>query len=271
VSQIRGTRALLPVLAVGAALLCFTTSALAGPREQTIVRNEHVASTGVYDVRISILTRAASGNVVNLEIGKLWRRATTGRRHRRASVRVEVAIHGRMLTIRATGQRGTPKLEIRLRRVRSLTARTHGTPAAPHGPGGKTRPSGPHTSPAPSTGGGGLGGPIGVAGSWHSIFDDEFTGSTLHTSKWSTGWFGSGITPPVGSSELQCYDPNQVAVTNGELDLNLITKTENCDGHPHPYASGIITTNGKFSYTYGYLEARVWLSGNGAITDWPAV
>ena len=33
----------------------------------------------------------------------------------------------------------------------------------------------------------------------------------------------------------------------------------------------MVNTNGKFSYTYGYLEASVWLSGTRAINDWPAV
>jgi len=33
----------------------------------------------------------------------------------------------------------------------------------------------------------------------------------------------------------------------------------------------MVNSNGKFNYTYGYLEARVWLSGTGAISNWPAV
>ena len=110
----------------------------------------------------------------------------------------------------------------------------------------------------------------GPAGPWNLVFDDEFAGSSLDTSKWSTGWFGSGITQPVNSSEEECYDPGQVAVTNGELDLTAIAKSESC-GATRPYASGIVTTNGKFSFTYGFAEARIWLPGSGSTaTDWPA-
>ena len=83
--------------------------------------------------------------------------------------------------------------------------------------------------------------------------------------------FAVSITAPVGSTELECYDPSQVTVANGELDLNLITQTETCGGTTHPYTSGMVNTNGKFSYTYGYFEARAWLPGTTSITDWPAI
>ena len=62
-----------------------------------------------------------------------------------------------------------------------------------------------------------------------------------------------------------------MVVGGGELDLNLIAQPETCGGVSRPYASGMVNTNGKFAYTYGYLEARVWLSGSGAISNWPAV
>ena len=255
-TRIRGTHAVLPLLAVAAALACFASPAFAAPAAPTVVRHEQIARTGVYDVRIAIVTASAARNVVKVRIGKFSRLATTGRHHRRASVRVELAIRGPVLTIRASAKRGMPTLAVTLRRVRSLAA-----PVAAAKPAPKTLSSG---------GSGGSGGPIGVPGSWHSIFDDEFTGTALDTSKWSTGWLSPGITAPVGSSELECYDPNQVTVANGELDLNLISKAERC-GSSRPYASGMVNTNGKFSYTYGDLEARVWLPGTGAISDWPAV
>ena len=107
-------------------------------------------------------------------------------------------------------------------------------------------------------------------GPWNLVFDSEFNGSSLDTSQWSTGWFGSGITPPVNSYEQECYDPAQVSVANGELDLTAIAEAETCGGETRPYASGMVTTNGTFSFTYGYMEARVWLSGSGSIADWPA-
>jgi beta-glucanase (GH16 family) len=110
----------------------------------------------------------------------------------------------------------------------------------------------------------------GASGWGTPIFDDEFTGTSLDTSDWSTGWFGSGISGPVNSLEQDCYDPAQVAVANGELDLNLIQKTETCTGSARPYTTGLITTDGKFSYTYGFAEARIWVPGSSTITDWPS-
>ena len=114
--------------------------------------------------------------------------------------------------------------------------------------------------------------PLGGSGTWKLALGDEFNGSALNTSIWSTGWFGSGITGGVTPQELQCYDPQQVVVGSGELDLNLIAKQETCAGHSRPYASGMVTTNGKFSYTYGFLEIRAWLpSRGGRIVDWPGL
>jgi len=117
--------------------------------------------------------------------------------------------------------------------------------------------------------------PVGVRGTWHLIFDDEFAGSRFDTGKWSTGWYGSGITGPVNPSEAQCYDPAQVGVRHGQLDLRLVARTVRCNASSgqitRPYVSGIVTTSGKFAFTHGYLEARVWMPGTRSIADWPAV
>ena len=127
------------------------------------------------------------------------------------------------------------------------------------------------TTQAPTSGASDSAQPVGSdPGPWNLVFDSEFNGSSLDTSQWSTGWFGSGITQPVNSSEPQCYDPAQVSVANGELDLTAIAKAESCGGVARSDASGIVTTNGTFSFTYGYMEARIWLPGSGSIADWPA-
>jgi beta-glucanase (GH16 family) len=117
--------------------------------------------------------------------------------------------------------------------------------------------------------------PTGAAGKWELIFDDEFNGTGLDTSKWSTGWLASGITGPVNSWEKECYDPAQVTESGGALNLSLITKTESCGTADPEYASGLVNTSGKFSYTYGFLQARVWLPAKtgdpSQVADWPAV
>jgi len=111
----------------------------------------------------------------------------------------------------------------------------------------------------------------GVTGPWNLVFDAEFKGSSLDGSQWSTGWFGSGITRGADSGiEQECMDPDQVSVGNGSLNLTAVAKEETCGGVTQPYASGLVTTDGLFSFTYGYVEARIWLPGSGSIVDWPA-
>ena len=117
--------------------------------------------------------------------------------------------------------------------------------------------------------------PTGVRGDWKLAFDDEFNGTRLDTVRWSTGWYGSGITPPVDSREKDCYDPAQVTEGGGALGLTVIRKSEDCGISDPVYATGLVSTQGKFSFTHGFIEARVWLpaaAGNpGEAANWPGV
>ena len=123
-----------------------------------------------------------------------------------------------------------------------------------------------------TTGGGSALQPVGAApGTWNLNFDSEFNGTSLNGSQWSTGWFGSGITKGINSAETECMDPAQVSVSNGELDLTSIQKSETCGGVTQPYTSGMVTTHGLYNFTYGYAEARIWMPGSGSsISEWPA-
>jgi beta-glucanase (GH16 family) len=108
-------------------------------------------------------------------------------------------------------------------------------------------------------------------GPWQLKFDDEFTGRSLNTAKWSTGWLAPGITPPVNPVELECYDPARVGVFGGTLNLSLIQQHQSCGGRTRPYTSGMVNSDGRFQFTYGLLEARIWLPGRrGLISNWPA-
>jgi beta-glucanase (GH16 family) len=114
--------------------------------------------------------------------------------------------------------------------------------------------------------------PLGESGKWRLVFDDEFGGSGLDTSKWSTGWFGRGITGGVKADELDCYDPRQVGVSGGELRLTLAAKREYCNGSEHAYASGLVSTIGKFTFTYGFVEVKARLPASyGKVADWPGI
>lgn len=100
--------------------------------------------------------------------------------------------------------------------------------------------------------------PVGQRGSWHIIFDDEFNGRSLDLSKWRPNWLGSSdtaITPPVNKGDTSCYDPQQVREGQHELDLTAVARS--CKGYP--YASGMIQSNGRFKFTFGYMEARIWI------------
>lgn len=108
-------------------------------------------------------------------------------------------------------------------------------------------------------------------GSWTLKVDDEFTGSTLNSNLWSTGWFGSGVTKGSNSSEADCYDPAQVSVSGGSLHLTAVARAETCGGKTQPYATGAVTSNGKYQFGYGLAEARVFTPGNSSgLYNWPA-
>jgi len=114
--------------------------------------------------------------------------------------------------------------------------------------------------------------PLGVPGSWKLIFADNFSRETsLDTSKWSTGWYGSGITAPIEPSDLNCFDARRVSVGRGALHLSLAATPEACAGKTRPFAGAIITTRGKFSYAYGFAEIRAKVAVNpaGLVYDWP--
>jgi len=93
------------------------------------------------------------------------------------------------------------------------------------------------------------------------VFDDEFNGTSLDSTKWSSSWFGGGTMNNVATS------PANVSVANGVLTLTLSS----------PGTGALISTNPNgganpgFQLTYGYVEARIWLPGTGTtVDDWPA-
>lgn len=122
--------------------------------------------------------------------------------------------------------------------------------------------------------------PIGLPGSWHMIFEDEFNAPSLNTSIWTSGWFGTGITGPINSAETTCYDSAQVTEPgDGYLQMHLIPQQETCKGSTRPYTGSVISTNPSdgvaghtgFQFTYGYVEFKADLpdSRSGAVANWP--
>lgn len=116
------------------------------------------------------------------------------------------------------------------------------------------------------------------------VQEDEFSGTTLNTNLWSTGWFGSGITGPVNDYEEACYDPARVNVGFNVLILDVTDPpgTVHCPktaGDPNPdreYTSGMISSRNKYSIAPSaghevYIEYRIFLECiNGDVVNWPA-
>jgi beta-glucanase (GH16 family) len=109
----------------------------------------------------------------------------------------------------------------------------------------------------------------------HELFRDDFNGSTLDTSKWRPNWLAGSddtVTKPVNSAELSCYDPAQVSVSGGYLHLNAVDRPcRASNGVTYPYASGLVESADHFTFTYGRVEARIFIPANsGAAANWPA-
>ena len=244
-------------------------------RKATVLLHKAVGRPGVYSVRIAITwPPVAHHGAVQLKIEAHARKARTRGRGRATVVHATVNVHGRVLTIHETRLHGRPKLLIEVKRIGDLRPVVKITKPKPASSTPSTAGSSGSSSTSSSTSVATAPVPTGVSGSWHLIFDDEFNGSALNTQYWSTGWFGSGITGGIsGASEPECYDPSHVVEANGALDLNFTQETETCDGGSHPYTSAMVTTDGKFSFTYGLVEFRVWLptTSNGQVADWPDI
>jgi beta-glucanase (GH16 family) len=111
------------------------------------------------------------------------------------------------------------------------------------------------------------------------VFSDDFTGSSLNTSKWDTcyPWWPSGATSGctnLGNNELEWYLPSQVQVSGGALHLvtsETPTPGTGSGGTPktYPWRSGMVTTYNSFDFTYGYIQVTAQVpKGDGF---WPAL
>jgi len=114
--------------------------------------------------------------------------------------------------------------------------------------------------------------PVGeVAGSWTLKFNDEFDGNALDTTKWRTCYDWGCLLAT--NNELQCYVPENVVVGEGLVRLKAERRSVPCmvDGQARTqeYASGMISSDPAYTFTYGYVEIRSkGIQGKGL---WPAL
>jgi len=238
----RMSSSLVPLLALAALVI---PAAARGSESNTTTVHRHVAQPGTYDVTLSIFA-ASSPDVARVSIGRSVRRvALSGRSARR--VRLRVTIPGRNLVARVVGRRARPTVRASLRRV---NRRPKPAPAPAPVPTPAPTPA-PAPAPAPGT----------------LVWSDEFDGpagtlpaATRWTAQTGDGW-GNG-------AEWQTYTAAaKNASLDGAGDLAVTARREPGVG-AHGITSARLTTQGRFSFGYGRLEARMRLPyGKGM---WPA-
>ena len=102
-------------------------------------------------------------------------------------------------------------------------------------------------------------------------FSDEFSGSRLNEDNWGymlgvQDVYGSSYGPRFwGNNERQYYSRDAVSVSGGVMS---ITATRQNAPEERDYVSARISTRDKFSFTYGYIEARISLPAVKGL--WPA-
>jgi len=131
---------------------------------------------------------------------------------------------------------------------------------------------------------GGISAPLGYSPQ-QLIFDDQFAGTSLDTSKWITElgsagqvWSNknslrsgySGMNMP-GGNQQAVLNASQLSVDGG-LTITAKQNTSGVQQSAYPWISGVINTMGKFTLpeTGWYVQVKVWLpdASNGS---WPSI
>ena len=107
-----------------------------------------------------------------------------------------------------------------------------------------------------------------VAGDWVQSFSDEFNGPALDYKKWNIYGYdhleGSHTWNRNHNQRRSAHwSKNNVLLQDGRLILRIDKKpgrnNDTADGTPTDYASGLLTTYGKWTQRYGYFETRLKL------------
>ena len=108
---------------------------------------------------------------------------------------------------------------------------------------------------------------------WKLVFNDEFEGNSLDTSKWGTTMAFIGTHGPRYHNEyyLSHTEDDDVVVGDGLLRLQTQRRTVSGDEKPgiFHYTQGLVTSHDKFDFTHGYVEIRAKYPGGKGL--WPCL
>ena len=99
----------------------------------------------------------------------------------------------------------------------------------------------------------------GTNGDWDLVWEDNFTGTSLDTSKWNTvDSYGRNECFGGGNNEAQCYtsNPENIAVNGGNLVLTALPASGPQE-QGRTFTSGRVQSKGKGDFKYGRFEARI--------------
>jgi len=104
--------------------------------------------------------------------------------------------------------------------------------------------------------------PAGLPGRWNLVFDDEFNGPSLDRSIWRTCYdWGCTIST---NNEEESYVSSGVSLGGGRLVLTATQRST----RGLPFSSGMVQSNGRFDFEYGYMEIRAKVPTSPGV--WPA-
>jgi glycosyl hydrolase family 16 len=252
----------------------------------TAVVREHVGSAGVYDLKVTVATRATDRRFLDVEVGPLSRRARIDPHTDRATMRLLLTINRSSFTLRVRGSQAGVPVRTTLVRVGALvrgTAPGAIALAVAADANGSTKASGVETKPGASgaTGATGASGttsppaaiptpaPAPVTPPLSATFAPDgapilalpngFAPIVSYTNLVKDYEFTGSSLPADWSASANSahgmetmYQPSQVSMTGSAVALTAINQPD--DGYPT--TSGWISTEGQYSITHGLIDFR---------------
>ncbi|MDO4228385.1 MAG: glycoside hydrolase family 16 protein [Capnocytophaga sp.] len=101
------------------------------------------------------------------------------------------------------------------------------------------------------------------------VFIDDFNETALDEKIWTPHrgtephTYGNPYNPAIDDNG---FDKNQVSVKDGNLILSWEKKPITIEQTTYPYSAGVVHSGKGLSFSYGYIEARIWFSKGSGLT-----